>query len=175
MAAAGIVLVEDATFEKADRVIAYRKVSLTREGFNVNERRPLELLLATNRMEDAEPAKPKRRKSAAGKQPERMALSPAETALEKQQRPEPRKAPDPATFSAEEAALAKRLRAWRLAEAKKLGLPAFCVLSNQTLHSIVQARPATRGDLLGIYGIGAAKVERYGQSILQICALPITP
>ena len=174
MASARVVVLEDATFEKADKVIAYRKVSLTREGFKVNERVPLELLLATNRIEEGEPAKPKRRKSAASKQPERVTLSPADTALEKQQRPAPREAPDPAAFSAAEAALEKRLRAWRLAEAKKLGLPAFCVFSNQTLRSIVQARPATQSDLLGIYGIGPAKAEKYGQSILQLCARAIT-
>jgi superfamily II DNA helicase RecQ len=171
MAAAGVVTVEDATFEKADKVIAYRKVSLTREGFKVNEGLPLEILLATNRMEEREPAKPKGRKSTASKRPERVTLSPAEAALEKQQGPTQRKAPDPSTFSPEEAALEKRLRAWRLAEAKKLGLPAFCIFSNQTLHSIVQARPATLGDLLAVAGIGPAKAERFGSALLQICRL----
>jgi RecQ family ATP-dependent DNA helicase len=67
MAAAGLVLVEDATFEKADRIITHRKVTLTREGSKLNERTPVELLL-TDKAGDRESVKPKRRKSWGSKQ-----------------------------------------------------------------------------------------------------------
>jgi RecQ family ATP-dependent DNA helicase len=69
MAAAGLVLVEDATFEKADRLISYRKVTLTREGSKLNKRTPVELLVAEGAGE-RQPAKPKRRKRSGSKQPE---------------------------------------------------------------------------------------------------------
>jgi superfamily II DNA helicase RecQ len=144
MAGAGLVLLEDATFEKADKIISYRKVSLTREGSKLNERTPVELLL-TDRAGDRESVKPKRRSSAGSKQP------------------------DPVTFSPEEAALEEKLRAWRLAEARKLGRPAFFVFSDRTLRAIVQARPTTPGELLAIEGIGPAKAEMFGQHLLQIC------
>jgi RecQ family ATP-dependent DNA helicase len=61
MAGAGLVLVEDATFEKADKIITYRKVTLTQEGYKLNQRTPVELLL-TDRAGEREPVKRKRRK-----------------------------------------------------------------------------------------------------------------
>jgi superfamily II DNA helicase RecQ len=143
MAGAGLVRVEDATFEKAEKIISYRKVTLTREGFKLNERTPVELLV-TDGAGEREPVKPKRRKSAKREQL------------------------DPVTFSPEETALEERLRAWRLAEARKLGRPAFFVFSDRTLRAIVQAHPTTPGDLLAIEGIGPAKAELYEQDLLQI-------
>jgi RecQ family ATP-dependent DNA helicase len=144
MAAAGLVLVEDAIFEKADRVIPYRRVSLTRQGFNLNERTPVELLLAEGAREP-ELVKPKRRKPTESKQPH------------------------PITFSPMDAALEEKLRAWRLAEARKLGRPAFFVLSDRTLRAIVQSRPTTLENLLAVEGIGPAKAELFGPGLLQIC------
>jgi RecQ family ATP-dependent DNA helicase len=144
MAAAGLVYLEDATFEKADKIIPYRKVTLTREGYKLSEHTPVELLL-TDRAGDRAPVKPKQRKSAGSKQA------------------------DPAIFSPEEAALEEKLRAWRLAEARKLGRPAFFVFSDRALRAIVKARPTTPDDLLAVEGIGPAKAEMFGQNILQIC------
>ena len=182
MASAGLVRVEEASFEKAGQIIPYRKVTLTQAGYELNERTPLELLLATNR-EDERPAKRKRRKPARNLQPppaERspwdLAASPAKsTAPGKHREPAPSKEPVPDTLTPEQVALEKKIRAWRQAEAKKLGLPPFFVFSNQTLRAIVQVRPANLEDLLGVDGIGPAKAEKYGQSILQMCARAITP
>jgi superfamily II DNA helicase RecQ len=151
MAAAGLVLLEDATFEKADRIIAYRKVTLTRAGHEVNERTPVELLL-TDRAGSWEPVKPKRRRSSERKLPDPV-----------------RRERDPVTLSPREIEIEKTLRIWRHAEARKLGQPAFCVFSDRTLRAIVQARPNTLADLLAVDGIGPAKVEKFGQAILQIC------
>ncbi len=154
MASAGLVLVEDATFEKEDKIISYRKVSLTQEGRKLGEHTPVELLL-TERSEAREPVKPRRRPSSP--RPPKRRLEGGD-----QQR-------GPVTFSPEQAALEEKLRAWRLAEARKLALPAFCVFSDRTLRAIVQAHPATSDDLLAVEGIGPAKAEKFGPSILQIC------
>jgi RecQ family ATP-dependent DNA helicase len=67
MAVAGLVRVEDATFEKADKIISYWKVTLTRKGYKLNEHTPVEILLAEG-ARDSGPVRPKRRKSAATKQ-----------------------------------------------------------------------------------------------------------
>jgi superfamily II DNA helicase RecQ len=144
MAGGGLVLLEDATFEKENRIISYRKVTLTREGYELSQHPPVDLLL-TDRVRDQKPVKPKRRSSAGSKQPE------------------------PVTFSPEEIALEEKLRAWRLAEARKLGRPAFYVFSDRILRAVVQARPTTPEDLLAVEGIGPAKAEMFGKSILQIC------
>jgi RecQ family ATP-dependent DNA helicase len=154
MAGAGLVLVEDATFEKEDKIISYRKVSLTQEGCKLSEHTPVELLL-TERSGSREPVKPRRRPSSP--RPPKRRLESGD------------QQPGPVTLSPEQAALEEKLRAWRLAEARKLALPAFCVFSDRTLRAIVQARPATSDDLLAVEGIGPAKAEKFGQSILQIC------
>jgi len=167
MAAAGLVLVEDTSFEKAGRVIAYRKVTLTREGLNLNERTPLDLLLATNRAEEWQPPKRKRRKSPERKQPAAGTFSVEQAAPKKRPPEKPQRGPE--SFSPQEAELEKRLRDWRNAEARKSGLPAYCMFSDQALYGIVQARPAKTSELLEINGIGPAKAEKYGQNILRIC------
>jgi len=154
MAGAGLVQVEDATFEKADKIIPYRKVALTREGYKLNERTPVELLLK-DRAEEREPAKPKRRKSAKRELPAATAgLKPGATIA--------------LPLSPQDTELEKQLRAWRLAEAKKLARPAFFVFSDRALRAIVQARPATLEELLEVEGIGPPKAETFGLDILRI-------
>jgi superfamily II DNA helicase RecQ len=66
--------------------------------------------------------------------------------------------------------LGARLKQWRAAEAKKLGVPAYVVLHDRTLTALAAARPATPNQLLAINGIGAAKAERFGQELLRLCA-----
>jgi superfamily II DNA helicase RecQ len=67
-------------------------------------------------------------------------------------------------------ALAAQLREWRTAEAKRLGVPAYIVLHNRALLEVALARPANPAQLLAIDGIGPAKVERFGEAILKLCA-----
>jgi DNA helicase II / ATP-dependent DNA helicase PcrA len=63
-----------------------------------------------------------------------------------------------------------RLRAWRLATAKEQGVPAYVVFSDATLQSIAGRRPATVGELAGVPGVGAVKLDRYGAAVLELCA-----
>jgi superfamily II DNA helicase RecQ len=67
-------------------------------------------------------------------------------------------------------ALAARLREWRAAEAKRLGIPAYFVLQGSTLEAVAFARPVNPAQLLAIDGIGPAKAERFGEAILKLCA-----
>jgi superfamily II DNA helicase RecQ len=60
------------------------------------------------------------------------------------------------------------LRAWRLREARRLGVPAFRVFSDQALRAIAQQRPATAAELLAIPGIGMSAVEKYGRQIYRL-------
>jgi len=73
------------------------------------------------------------------------------------------------TLSADGAELALRLKEWRAVEAKKLHLPAFCILHDRTLNAVAQARPENPRQLLEIDGIGPAKVEKFGAAILGMC------
>ena len=77
---------------------------------------------------------------------------------------------EPARLTAEGEVLAARLRQWRAAEAKRLGVPAYIVLQNHTLTALAQTRPANLRQLQEIDGMGPAKTERFGEAILELCS-----
>ena len=69
-----------------------------------------------------------------------------------------------------EAARLARLKAWRLAEARRQALPAYVILHDATLAEIARRCPADLAALGGIPGIGARKLERYGPALLALLA-----
>jgi ATP-dependent DNA helicase RecQ len=60
----------------------------------------------------------------------------------------------------------ERLRAWRAATAKEQGVPAYVVFHDATLRQIATEEPATLAALGTVSGVGAAKLERYGEQLL---------
>ena len=74
----------------------------------------------------------------------------------------PSSPPDPEILNA--------LRQWREEIADEAGVPRYCILSNDTLAELARCRPKTREELLTIKGIGPAKAERYGTTLLEIMA-----
>ena len=67
-------------------------------------------------------------------------------------------------------ALFEALRAWRLAEAKRAGLPAFRVMNDRTLLGVATETPKDEGALLRVAGIGPGLSRRYGAALLSIVA-----
>jgi len=61
-----------------------------------------------------------------------------------------------------------RLRAWRTEIAKKHGVPAYVVFHDATLAELVRLRPQAESELRQVPGIGARKLERYGDNLLEI-------
>jgi DNA topoisomerase-3 len=61
------------------------------------------------------------------------------------------------------------LKTWRLAEARRAGVPAFRVLHDRTLLAIAAARPQDEAALLAVPGFGPALLKRYGDRILALC------
>ncbi|MGB6746247.1 MAG: RecQ family ATP-dependent DNA helicase, partial [Terracidiphilus sp.] len=158
MVRAGLIAMEDAEYEKDGEVRRFRKVRLTERGLEVRSTTPLPLLISDgvidefgSRSESAPHAK--ERKAAATKSANASAA--------------------PVRLSVEQEALAARietrLREWRAAEAKKLGVPAYVVLHDRTLTALAAARPANPRQLLEIDGIGPAKAEKFGAAILGLC------
>ena len=68
--------------------------------------------------------------------------------------------------------LGRRLRAWRTEKARSLGVPAYVVLHDRTLAALSAGRPADRTGLLAVPGMGLAKVEKYGDELLQVLTAP---
>ena len=67
-------------------------------------------------------------------------------------------------------ALFERLRAWRAAQAKEQGVPAYVVFGDATLKALATTRPGSLSALGAVSGIGAAKLERYGDAVLALLA-----
>jgi ATP-dependent DNA helicase RecQ len=91
------------------------------------------------------------------------------------QKPEKRsrkpQAPGPAAANLGQDALVRyiNLKAWRAEVAKEHNLPAYVIFHDATLAAIAAASPQTLEDLHGITGLGAKKLEAYGQEVLRIC------
>jgi DNA helicase-2/ATP-dependent DNA helicase PcrA len=66
--------------------------------------------------------------------------------------------------------LLDRLRTWRSGEARDQQVPAYVVFTDATLTAIAEHRPADRAALVGIPGIGARKLDRYGAAVLALVA-----
>jgi DNA topoisomerase-3 len=79
-----------------------------------------------------------------------------------------RGAKQPAAPAAEDAELLKSLRAWRLREARKKGVPAFRILTDRALHGIAGASPRDEAALLAVAGVGPAVARKYGAEIVAI-------
>jgi len=70
--------------------------------------------------------------------------------------------------TAGEAGCYARLKAWRLAEARRQAVPAYVILHDATLAEIARRRPRDVAALADVPGIGARKLERYGTSLLEV-------
>jgi ATP-dependent DNA helicase RecQ len=73
-----------------------------------------------------------------------------------------------ADLSLEAKKLLERLRAWRLAAARRHGVPAYVIFHDATLREIARARPSSLDALRGISGVGARKLAAYGAEIVGL-------
>jgi DNA helicase-2/ATP-dependent DNA helicase PcrA len=71
----------------------------------------------------------------------------------------------PASYDEE---LFERLRAWRKERADAESVPAYVVFTDATLQLIAEQRPTSPAALLRISGVGPAKLERYGEGVLEV-------
>ena len=155
MVRAGLIGIEEAEFEKNGEVLRFRKVRLTKTGLDMRPTTPVPLLIADGIANEFAAGSPLPRRTKQVKSDARKPVAAAAIS------------PQPAPASE---ALAARLRGWRTAEAKRLGVPAYVVLHDRTLQAVAIARPASPAQLLAIDGVGPAKAERFGNAILRLCA-----
>lgn len=62
------------------------------------------------------------------------------------------------------------LRAWRKEIATAQNVPAYVVFTDATLRELAVDRPSTLGELAEVSGIGRAKLEHYGDEVLEVLA-----
>jgi ATP-dependent DNA helicase RecQ len=81
-------------------------------------------------------------------------------------------APSAAAAALDSAAQARfeALRAWRAEVAKEHNLPAYVIFHDATLAAIAQQAPGSLEALAQVSGVGAAKLEKYGDEVLRAAA-----
>ena len=62
------------------------------------------------------------------------------------------------------------LRSWRRDEAQRQALPAYMIFSDRTLSEIAAQKPTDLDELATVPGVGASKLERYGEDVLDVLA-----
>jgi ATP-dependent DNA helicase RecQ len=72
------------------------------------------------------------------------------------------------SLSGGDAVLFEALRMERTKIAKALEVPPYVVFPDTTLIALATGRPKNRDQLLGVQGIGQAKLERYGDAFLKV-------
>ena len=70
--------------------------------------------------------------------------------------------------SEEDAPLLSALKAKRRALAEAARVPAYVIFTDRTLIEMAETRPSSLDALMGISGIGATKLERYGKAFLEV-------
>jgi superfamily II DNA helicase RecQ len=162
MTRSGLIAVEDAEYEKDGEVRKFRKISLTATGLEMRATLTAELLIDDGIVEAfIQTERTQKRK--------RQASGPATTADSLKPGGPKTSATVQAELTTEDEALVLKLREWRASEAKRLGVPTFLILHDKTLMAIARARPGTPNQLLAVSGLGPAKVEKFGQGILELC------
>ncbi|MER7310556.1 MULTISPECIES: DNA helicase RecQ [Streptomyces] len=76
----------------------------------------------------------------------------------------------PVDLPAEAVPVFEALRAWRAAQAKELGLPAYVIFHDATLREIAALRPSSLAELGGVSGLGEKKLATYGEGVLEVLA-----
>ena len=64
----------------------------------------------------------------------------------------------------------ERLRWWRVETAKAHNTAAFIIFHDSTLREIAKAKPRSLEDLRGVTGVGAKKLESYGEELVSLIA-----
>jgi ribonuclease D len=60
------------------------------------------------------------------------------------------------------------LKKWRLAKSQDIRKPAYMVCADRTLEHLAMERPMTLADLLQIHGLGASRIEQFGEELLAV-------
>ncbi|MCC6270126.1 MAG: DNA helicase RecQ [Microbacteriaceae bacterium] len=60
------------------------------------------------------------------------------------------------------------LRAWRAAESKEQGVPAYVIFHDATLRELATRKPSTLAELGTVTGVGESKLAKYGDAVLEL-------
>ena len=75
--------------------------------------------------------------------------------------------PPPRPLTQDEKQAVASLKKWRLAKANEEHLPAYMICPDRTLEHLAMERPVTLEALNSIHGLGASKIARFGEELLE--------
>ena len=75
---------------------------------------------------------------------------------------------DDDTLDAAQGALFETLRSWRSGQARQEGVPPYIVFGDKVLREIARQAPSDLDELGDISGIGPAKLDKYGETVLEL-------
>jgi DNA topoisomerase-3 len=151
LARAGFVAIEESSFEKDGQLVAFRRARLladTRDLVALREQ-------LTERVRLPEEGLAPRPESRTLRLVDRLA------GVEAVEGPELTAADVPP-------AVVAALKAWRLEESRRKGVPAFRVLTDRALLGIAAADPESEEELVQVRGVGARVVKQYGRELLAL-------
>jgi ribonuclease D len=70
-------------------------------------------------------------------------------------------------LTAEERQIVERLKRWRKQTAEHERIPVYLVCQDRTLEHLAIVRPGTIDELANIFGLGPAKISKYGSDLLS--------
>jgi len=74
----------------------------------------------------------------------------------------------PLAVKADDRSLFDALRDWRRGEAARQSVPPYVIFHDRTLAEIADARPGSLAALAKVGGVGQAKLDHYGEAVLEI-------
>jgi ATP-dependent DNA helicase RecQ len=74
----------------------------------------------------------------------------------------------PLAVKADDRGLFDALRDWRRTEAARQSVPPYVIFHDRTLAEIADARPGSLAALAKVGGVGQAKLDHYGEAVLEI-------
>jgi len=70
-------------------------------------------------------------------------------------------------LTSEERQIVERLKRWRKRTAEQERVPTYLICHDRTLEHLVIVRPGTVEELAGVFGLGAARIAKYGLELLN--------
>jgi ribonuclease D len=83
--------------------------------------------------------------------------------------PRRRRAPQPLArpLTERERAILKELKKWRLEKSNREMTAAYMICQDRTLEHLAMENPTTLDELQAIYGLGASRISRFGEELLE--------
>jgi ATP-dependent DNA helicase RecQ len=132
----------------------------------------IDQLVAHGFLEQADDVYPVLHLTSEGAELMRTGAAPRDFSMSRQRRPDkgrpaPRARIEVESWEGVDRALFERLRAMRLEIARSRGVPPYVIFHDSTLRELARVRPTSLDELASVYGMGARKIESFGEAVLH--------